>query len=336
MAELRPYQRDGLDFLAFVTDARHGRDPRRRHGSREDRAGAGVDPVAARARSRGRSRAGRVPGVGGPQLAARSRRASRRASRCWRSRSGKERHALREEMPSHDARDHELRAAASRPRGWRSIPLRAAILDEAQNVKNPDAAVSRAVLQLERAAAPGADRHAAREPRARPVEHHAVRESRLPRQPRRASSRGTTVPTRRRTRAALLAARLRPVMMRRLKEQVAPELPERIEERARVRADARPAPALPRRAAEEPRAPSRGSRPSPDGVRREQDRDPGGAHAPAAGVLPSRARRRARGSSAPGKFDALFELLELAARRGAQGARVLAVRRVPEAARGRR
>ena len=99
-------------------------------------------------------------------------------------------------------------------------------------------------------------------------------------------------------------------MLRRLKEQVAPELPDRIEERRdceltpgqrklylaelmRGRAT--------RRAARARRA---------DGVQREQDRDPRRAHAPAADLLPSGARRGRERRSAPGKFDALFEMLE--------------------------
>jgi SNF2 family DNA or RNA helicase len=110
------------------------------------------------------------------------------------------------------------------------VPLGAAILDEAQFVKNPDAAVSRAVLELvaqHRLALTGT-----------PLENRAldlwsilafVQPGLLGtrRQFSRHYDRADTPPWRRR----MLAARLRPVLLRRLKSEVAKDLPPRIEER---------------------------------------------------------------------------------------------------------
>jgi superfamily II DNA or RNA helicase len=113
---------------------------------------------------------------------------------------------------------------------WRKVPLGAAILDEAQFVKNPDAAVSRAVLELtakHRLALTGT-----------PLENRAldlwsilafVQPGLLGtrRQFSRHYDRADTPPWRRR----MLSARLRPVLLRRLKSEVAQDLPPRIEER---------------------------------------------------------------------------------------------------------
>jgi superfamily II DNA or RNA helicase len=113
---------------------------------------------------------------------------------------------------------------------WKTVPLGAAILDEAQFVKNPDAAVSRAVLELSarhRLALTGT-----------PLENRAldlwsilafVQPGLLGtrRQFSRHYDGADTPPWRRR----MLAARLRPVLLRRLKSEVAKDLPPRIEER---------------------------------------------------------------------------------------------------------
>src|SRR5204863_3184783 len=109
-------------------------------------------------------------------------------------------------------------------------PLGAAILDEAQFVKNPDAVVSRAVLELQakhRLALTGT-----------PLKNRALdlwsilefvepgllgtRRQFVERYDR------ADAPVQRRR---ILAARLRPVLLRRLKSDVARDLPPRIEER---------------------------------------------------------------------------------------------------------
>jgi SNF2 family DNA or RNA helicase len=144
--------------------------------------------------------------------------------------SGEERHALRREVPNHDLIVTNYALMRRDLEHWRKIPLRAAILDEAQNIKNPNTAMSRAVRELNaryRMALTGT-----------PIENRALdlwsimqfvnpgylgpRTSFVARYDRPDS------PAHARR---LLAARLRPVMVRRLKEDVAPELPDRIEER---------------------------------------------------------------------------------------------------------
>jgi superfamily II DNA or RNA helicase len=113
---------------------------------------------------------------------------------------------------------------------WAGLPLRALILDEAQNIKNPDAAVARAARALNarfRLALTGT-----------PLENRAldlwsivecVNPGYLGRRSDFSASfdRAELSDTSRR----LLAAKLRPMLLRRLKRDVATELPERIEER---------------------------------------------------------------------------------------------------------
>ena len=112
---------------------------------------------------------------------------------------------------------------------WQDIPLFIAILDEAQTVKNPKAAISDAVRRLQathRLALTGT-----------PIENRAldlwsimgfVNPGYLGNRTdfsRRFDRIDAPAHTRR-----LLAARLRPMLLRRLKTEVAPDLPERIEE----------------------------------------------------------------------------------------------------------
>jgi SNF2 family DNA or RNA helicase len=113
---------------------------------------------------------------------------------------------------------------------WKETELLAAILDEAQQIKNPDAEVARAARLL----------------RAR--HHLALTGTPLENRPldlwslmdfanpgylgvRRAFESRYDRPEAPPERRRLLAAKLRPVLLRRLKQEVAPELPERIEER---------------------------------------------------------------------------------------------------------
>jgi len=225
---LRPYQHDGLDFLAFVTDLGLG-------AVLADDMGLGktVQALAWIEWMRARD-----PG-GGPVLvvcpASVMHNWQREAERftphlrVLMLESGGERHALRREVPHHDLVVTNYALLRRDREHWKSIPLRAAILDEAQNVKNPNAAMSRAVLELDarhRLALTGT-----------PIENRALdlwsimqfvnpgylgrRQAFVARYDR------TDAPPHSRR---LLAARLRPVMIRRLKEDVAPDLPDRIEE----------------------------------------------------------------------------------------------------------
>jgi superfamily II DNA or RNA helicase len=226
---LRPYQRDGLDFLAFV-------------------AGMGMGAILADDMGLGKTVQAlawvewlreRDP-KGGPALVVCpasvvynwQREAERFTPRLrvLALTSGEERHGLRREVPHHDVVITTYALLRREIDSWRSIPLRAAILDEAQNIKNPNAVVSRAVLELKaplRLALTGT-----------PIENRAldlwsimqfVNPGYLGR--RAAFAARYDRPDAPSHSRRLLAARLRPVMVRRLKEHVAPELPDRIEER---------------------------------------------------------------------------------------------------------
>jgi superfamily II DNA or RNA helicase len=144
--------------------------------------------------------------------------------------SGKIRHALREAIPHHDLVVTTYALLRRDIEAWRGVALRAAILDEAQFIKNPDAAVSRAALELNarhRLALTGT-----------PLENRALDLWSISAFVNPGYLGGRAQFSARYDRAdapphtrALLAAKLRPVLLRRTKQAVAPELPLRIEER---------------------------------------------------------------------------------------------------------
>jgi superfamily II DNA or RNA helicase len=144
--------------------------------------------------------------------------------------SGKERHALREEIPAHDLVITTYALLRRDLDDWRDVTLRAAVLDEAQFIKNPDAAVARAAMALDarhRLALTGT-----------PLENRALDLWSIMEFCNPGYLGGRAAFVRRVDRPdapphvrALLAAKLRPVLLRRSKGAVAPELPPRIEER---------------------------------------------------------------------------------------------------------
>ncbi|MGH7788380.1 MAG: DEAD/DEAH box helicase, partial [Candidatus Binatia bacterium] len=144
--------------------------------------------------------------------------------------SGKSRHGLRDEIPRHDLVVTNYALLRRDIDAWREVPLRAAILDEAQFIKNPDAAVTRAAGELNarhRLALTGT-----------PLENRALDLWSILSftSPGYLGSRADFTARYERADApphsrALLAAKLRPVLLRRTKSAVAPELPPRIEER---------------------------------------------------------------------------------------------------------
>lgn len=144
--------------------------------------------------------------------------------------SGKERHALREEIPAHDLVITTYALLRRDIDDWKGVRLRAAVLDEAQFIKNPDAAVAKAALALDarhRLALTGT-----------PLENRALDLWSIMQfcNPGYLGGRGAFVRRVDRPDApphvrALLGAKLRPVLLRRSKGAVAPELPPRIEER---------------------------------------------------------------------------------------------------------
>ena len=144
--------------------------------------------------------------------------------------SGEARHALLAEAQSHDLLVTNYALLRRDIEAWRKVPLGVAILDEAQNIKNPDAAVSRAAATVRarhRLALTGT-----------PLENRALDLWSImafvspgllaPRATFTARFDRPDAPAHARR---LLAARLRPVLLRRMKQQVAEDLPERIEER---------------------------------------------------------------------------------------------------------
>jgi len=227
--ELRPYQREGLDFLAFVTGLGMG-------AILADDMGLGktVQALAWWLHARACD-----PSLG-PALvvcpASVMHNWQREAARFTPGLSvlvlgrGGGRHALRKDIPRHDLVITNYALLRRDIVQWKALSLGAAILDEAQNVKNPDAAVSRAVFSLQarhRLALTGT-----------PLENRALDLWSLMQfvnpgylGPRRAFVARYDAPDAAPYMRRLLSARLRPVTLRRLKSQVARELPDRIEER---------------------------------------------------------------------------------------------------------
>jgi SNF2 family DNA or RNA helicase len=227
--ELRPYQRHGLDFLANAARLGVG-------AVLADDMGLGktVQALAWLLHLRAQD-----PG-GGPALVicpasvvhnwAREAERFTPALRVLLLTSGKTRHSLREEIPDHDLVVTTYALLRRDIEAWRGVPLRAAILDEAQFIKNPDAAVSRAALELDarhRLALTGT-----------PLENRALDLWSIMAFVNRGYLGHRSDFSARYDRAdapphlrALLAAKLRPVLLRRTKQAVAPELPPRIEER---------------------------------------------------------------------------------------------------------
>ena len=228
-AEMRPYQRRGLDFLAYTSSLGLG-------AVLADDMGLGKTLQALVWLLHLRER----DPEGGPSLVvcpasvvhnwAREAERFTPGLRVLLLTSGKERHGLRGQIPRHDLIVTNYALLRRDIEAWQAMKLRAVVLDEAQNIKNPDAAVSRAASKLQarhRLALTGT-----------PLENRALDlwsimsfvdpgylGSRTEFQAR--FDRADTPPHAR----MLLSAKLRPVLLRRTKKAVAPELPERIEER---------------------------------------------------------------------------------------------------------
>ncbi|HXQ20499.1 MAG TPA: DEAD/DEAH box helicase [Candidatus Acidoferrales bacterium] len=228
-AELRSYQRLGLDFLAYASSLGIG-------AVLADDMGLGktVQALAWLAHLREQEP------DGGPSLvvcpASVVHNWAREAARFTPNlrvlllTSGQTRHALRREIPAHDLIVTNYALLRRDLEAWRAVQLRAAILDEAQNIKNPDAAVTHAAAALQaryRLALTGT-----------PLENRALDLWSIVQcvNPGYLGGRGQfqnrfdrlDAPPHVRT---LLAAKLRPVLLRRTKQEVATDLPERIEER---------------------------------------------------------------------------------------------------------
>jgi len=143
--------------------------------------------------------------------------------------AGEHRHSLREEIPKHDLVVTNYALLRRDLASLQKFAFRSIILDEAQNIKNPESMVARAAKALK------ADHKLALT--GTPLENRLldlwsimefVHPGYLPERGKflEQYDRGASQPAR-----ALLSSRMRPVMLRRLKKQVAQDLPDRIEER---------------------------------------------------------------------------------------------------------
>jgi len=143
---------------------------------------------------------------------------------------GEERHELRKEIGRYDLVITNYALLRRDIEQWQEIKLRAVVLDEAQNIKNPDAVVSRAAYALQaehRLALTGTPLEN------RPLDLWSISNFINPGylgDRTRFCQRFDRIDAAPHARA-LLAAKLRPVLLRRLKREVAADLPERIEER---------------------------------------------------------------------------------------------------------
>ena len=114
---------------------------------------------------------------------ARRSSASRRTCARWSTRAAR---GPKRSVPSRrPARDTTWSSPPSPWRAWtrsclRGVTWRRVVVDEAQNIKNPQAAQTRAILKLPAHASAGPDRHAGRESPARPVVDLQLPQSRLP------------------------------------------------------------------------------------------------------------------------------------------------------------
>jgi len=228
-AEMRPYQQEGLDFLAWT-------------------ASIGLGAVLADDMGLGKTLQAlawlallcETDPHGGPALvvcpASVMHHWAREAARFTPNlrvlvlESGRERAEHREQVANHDLVITNYALLRQDIAFWRQLELRAVILDEAQQIKNPSAAVTRAALELKarhRAALTGT-----------PLENRAldlwsivsfVHPGFLGTRAHFSArfDQPDAPPHRRR----LLSSRLRPLLLRRLKGQVAQELPPRVEER---------------------------------------------------------------------------------------------------------
>ena len=228
-AELRPYQRRGFDFLCYTASLGIG-------AILADDMGLGKTVQALawlcwlREKRRGRGPALVVcPTSVAPNWVREAERFTP-GLRVLMLGSGRGRRRARERWRDYDLVVTNYALLRQDIDFWKDVELRAVILDEAQQIKNPDAAVARAACSLQarfRLALTGT-----------PLENRAldlwsILEFVNPgylgkRSDFSARFDRVDVPDHQRR---WLAAKIRPLLMRRLKRDVATELPERIEER---------------------------------------------------------------------------------------------------------
>ena len=236
-ADLRPYQKDGFDFLCHLTTHRLG-------GILADDMGLGKTLQTLAWISWLRQRNPKDPKpclvICPASVLHNWRRESERFTphlKVLVLQSGAARHNLRKQIPQHDLIVTNYALLRRDLEELQKFPFRAAILDEAQFIKNPTAQVSQSVKQIK------ADQRLALT--GTPLENRLLdlwsivdfiqpgylgdqahfHDTYEPR------GEGEEAITAQRIARRRLSAKLRPLMIRRLKQQVAKDLPDRIEER---------------------------------------------------------------------------------------------------------
>jgi hypothetical protein len=227
IAELRPYQKTGLHFLAYASRFRLG-------ALLADDMGLGKTVQALAWLQHLRETEGPAPSLvicPASVVFNWNREAAQftPGQKVLLLTAGEHRHSLRQEIPAHDLVVTNYALLRRDLAALQKFSFRAIILDEAQNIKNPESMVARAAKALKaehKLALTGT-----------PLENRLldlwsimefVHPGYLPERGRflEQYDRGASQPAR-----ALLSSRMRPVMLRRLKKQVAQDLPDRIEER---------------------------------------------------------------------------------------------------------
>ncbi|HHY85236.1 MAG TPA: DEAD/DEAH box helicase [Verrucomicrobia bacterium] len=234
-AELRPYQKDGFDFLCHLTNLRLG-------GILADDMGLGktLQTLTWLAWLQERHRKQSKPSlvICPASVLHNWRREAERFTphlKVLVLESGAARHGLRKKIPQHDIIVTNYALLRRDLSELRKFSFRAIILDEAQFIKNPGAQVTQSVKQLkseQRLALTGT-----------PLENRLldlwsitdfVQPNYLGTQERFLETyepRGENAEAAQRIARRRLSARLRPLLLRRLKKHVAKDLPDRIEQR---------------------------------------------------------------------------------------------------------
>ena len=308
-AELRPYQKDGFDFLCHLTQIKLG-------GILADDMGLGktLQTLAWLAWLKERNTKNPKPSlvICPASVLHNWRREAERFTpglKVLVLESGAARHNLRKQIPQHDIIVTNYALLRRDLEELQKFAFRAVILDEAQFIKNPGAQVTQSVKQVKsehRLALTGTPLEnrlldlwsivdfiqpgylgnqeqfvETYEPRAPVADETAPVE-----QP----ARGEKTESVQRIARKRLSAKLRPLLLRRLKKHVAKDLPDRIEERRDCPLGDEQRKLVSGRTAPQPRPDHEGGRGA--GPQQEQDARAGRAHALAPDLLPSVARRQ--------------------------------------------
>jgi hypothetical protein len=234
-AEMRPYQKDGFDFLCHLTQIRLG-------GILADDMGLGktLQTLAWLAWLKERHSKDPKPSlvICPASVLHNWRREANRFTphlKVLVLESGAARHNLRKQIPQHDLIVTNYALLRRDLEELQKFPFRSVILDEAQFIKNPGAQVTQSVKQLK------ADHRLALT--GTPLENRLldlwsitdfIQPGYLGNQDQFAETyepRGQDAESAQRIARKRLSAKLRPLLLRRLKKHVAKDLPERIEQR---------------------------------------------------------------------------------------------------------